>query len=67
MRPRDIVRNWVDTFNKADADLLASFYHYDAINHQVTNEPIQGKEAIRLMFASEFSNAEMVCIIQPWF
>ena len=60
MRPRDVVKKWVEAFNKADAELIASFYHEDAINHQVVTEPIQSREAIQLMFASEFANAEMI-------
>ena len=67
MKPSELVKKWVDAFNKNDADLLASFYHENAINHQVVTEPLQGKEAIRMMFASEFANAEMVCIIENIF
>ena len=67
MRPREVVKKWVDTFNQGDADALAEFYTQDAINHQVANEPIEGKEAIRGMFAAEFSNADMVCIIENIF
>ena len=67
MRPRDVVKKWVEAFNKADAELIASFYHKDAINHQVVTEPIQSREAIQLMFASEFANAEMFCIIENIF
>lgn len=62
MTPKEVVTAWVDAFNKADADLLANFYADDAINHQVANEPVIGKEAIRQMFATEFAHAEMVCI-----
>ena len=50
MSPKELIRKWVDAFNKADADKLASFYSENAINHQVTNEPVKGKEAIRNMF-----------------
>ena len=67
MRPRDVVKKWVEAFNKADAELIASFYHEDAINHQVANEPVIGKQAIRQMFADEFSKANMVCIIENIF
>ena len=67
MRPRDVVKKWVEAFNKADAELIASFYHEDAINHQVANEPVMGKPAIRQMFADEFSKANMVCIIENIF
>lgn len=62
MTPKELVKTWVETFNTADAEKIAGFYHDDAINHQVANEPIEGKEAIRQMFTTEFANAEMVCI-----
>lgn len=62
MHPRDIVKAWVEAFNRGNADELALFYHDDAVNHQVTQEPVEGRAAIREMFAREFAEAEMVCI-----
>ena len=53
---------WLDAFNNADMETISNLYADHAINHQVANEPIIGKELIREMFASEFSKAEMVCI-----
>lgn len=41
---------------------LAELYHVDAINHQVANAPIEGKDAIREMFSKEFTSADMTCI-----
>ena len=38
-----------------------------AINHQVANEPIHGKAAIREMFADEFATAGMTCIVEQIF
>jgi len=67
MQPAVIIREWVTVFNRADADALAAFYADDAINHQVANDPVIGKEAIRQMFAEEFARAEMVCIIENIF
>lgn len=67
MSPKQIIKNWVDAFNKADAETLGNFYHDDAINHQVTQEPVEGREAITKMFASEFAQADMVCIIENIF
>jgi hypothetical protein len=52
----------VDAFNRADVDALAAMYAEDAINHQVANEPVVGREAIRTMFAEGFAQAEMLCI-----
>jgi len=67
MRPKDIVKTWVDAFNRADVDALMSHYADNAINHQVANDPIEGKEAIRKMFIDEFAKAEMICIVENIF
>lgn len=53
---------WIDAFNAADADRLTALYHEDAVNHQVANAPVEGREAIREMFHREFAQAKMVCI-----
>ena len=62
MTPRQTVQAWVEAFNRADADEVASFYTDDAVNHQVAEQPVEGRAAIRAMFAREFAAAEMVCI-----
>lgn len=62
MSARLVLEEWVDRFNAGDADGLAQLYHVDAVNHQVTQEPVCGREAIRSMFAREFATAKMVCI-----
>ena len=62
MRPKKIVAAWVEAFNRGDADEMAGFYAEDAINHQVTRDPVEGRTAIRDMFATDFAEAEMVCI-----
>ena len=67
MRPKELIEKWVAAFNNADPVLLADFYHEDAINHQVANEPVVGKNAIRQLFADEFSKATMVCIVENIF
>jgi len=67
MEPRQIVEAWVEAFNKADADLISSYYADDAINHQIANQEVTGKEAIRTMFQEEFAAAEMVCIVENIF
>ena len=58
---------WVDAFNRADVDALAALYHADAINHQVAESPVHGREAIRAMFKAGFDAAEMVCIRENLF
>lgn len=58
---------WIEAFNLADADTLASFYDDNAINHQVANEPVAGKAAIHAMFQKEFAAAQMTCIVENIF
>ncbi len=65
--PREVVRQFVERFNAADAALLAELYAEEAVNHQVANEPVCGKAAIRAMFEAEFTAARMVCIVENLF
>jgi limonene-1,2-epoxide hydrolase len=67
IRPQPLVLAWVEAFNRGDADALASFYAPDAVNHQVAEAPVEGREAIRQMFVSEFARARMVCIVENIF
>jgi len=67
MRPKELIKAWVEAFNGGDADAMAAFYADDAINHQVALEPIAGRDAIRAMFAREFAEADMVCIVENIF
>lgn len=67
MQPRQLVKAWVEAFNRADVEALAAFYTEDAINHQVAEAPVEGREAIREMFAAGFSAASMVCQIENIF
>ncbi|MEZ5709481.1 MAG: nuclear transport factor 2 family protein [Blastomonas sp.] len=64
MTPRQVVETWVERFNAADVDGLAALYDPQAINHQVVQEPIAGRDAIRAMFEREFATADMVCIVE---
>lgn len=67
MRPKEVVRAWVEAFNRGDAEAVAALYHDDAVNHQVALEPVEGREAIRDMFAREFAAAKMVCVVENLF
>ena len=60
--PIEILNKWIAAFNRADIETIAALYANDAINHQVANEPVIGKSAIKQMFADEFAAAEMTCI-----
>src|SRR6185295_10723816 len=62
MSPKEVVEAWVNRFNAEDAAGLAELYHSDAVNHQVTQTPISGRENIRAKFEREFAAADMACI-----
>ncbi|MBZ7500966.1 nuclear transport factor 2 family protein, partial [Klebsiella michiganensis] len=55
MTPKEILCQWVDAFNNADVETISELYDDNAINHQVANEPVIGKEAIKKMFEQDFS------------
>ena len=67
MTPRETVRAWVRAFNAGDADRIGAFYADDATNHQVTRDPVIGREAITQMFRDEFAQADMTCLVQNLF
>lgn len=61
MKPQEVVRAWVDAFNRGDASGLSAMYDENATNHQVAETPVTGRAAIHAMFAAEFARAKMVC------
>jgi limonene-1,2-epoxide hydrolase len=65
--PRDLVRAWVEAFNRADAAALADLYADDAVNHQMPNEAVRGRDAIQQMFAAGFATAKMQCMVENIF
>lgn len=67
MKPKEVLQMFVDAFNQADTEALSLLYAEDAINHQVANEPIRGRENIKKMFENEFAQAKMVCIVENMF
>ena len=67
MRPREVVKTWIDAFNRADASALAALYHPDATNYQVAESPVIGRESIREMFLAAFKLTKMVCIPENLF
>ncbi len=66
-KPKELIEQWVEVFNKGNAKELSEFYHDDAVNYQVPNTPVVGKKSIRDMFENEFNQAEMVCIVENIF
>jgi ketosteroid isomerase-like protein len=67
MSPKNVVQEWVAAFNDGDTDRLAALYAPSAVNHQVAEEPVEGREAIRSMFEREFETADMTCIVENLF
>ncbi len=67
MGPRQLVQAWVEAFNRADVDALGAFYTDDAINHQVAESPVRGRDNIRQMFVSAFALTKMHCIVENIF
>ncbi len=62
--PAEVVRGWVEAFNRRDVEALGACYAPEAINHQVAEAPLEGRSAIMAMFRVEFARAEMVCLIE---
>jgi len=62
VNPRQVVEVFVRRFNNGDAVAIAELYHEDAVNHQITQQPVKGRAAIREMFEQEFAATNMVCI-----
>ncbi|MCK7594541.1 nuclear transport factor 2 family protein [Pseudomarimonas salicorniae] len=67
MSPKATVIEWIERFNRSDAESLAALYAPDAVNHQVVMEPLVGREAIRDMFRREFGRARMHCLKENLF
>jgi len=67
MKPKELVKHWVDLFNSGDYENIAELYTDDAVNHQVANDPVEGKTNIREMFRNEFETAEMACMVENIF
>ena len=67
MSPKEVVREWVARFNRADSEGLADLYAEEATNHQVVTDPVVGRAAIRRMFETEFAGADMHCTVENLF
>ena len=67
MTPKEVLEKWIDFRDGSVVERIAALYADDAVNHQVANAPVAGKEAIRRMFAGEFATAKMVCIVENIF
>lgn len=67
MNPKELIVQWVEAFNNGDAERISNFYSDEAVNHQVAESPVIGKQAIKEMFEREFSQADMTCIVENIF
>ena len=67
MKPKEILLQWINAFNNSDPETISALYDDNAVNHQVANDPVIGRTAIKQMFENEFSQAEMICIIENIF
>lgn len=67
MQPRELILGWVEAFNRGDAGEMAAFYLEDAVDHQVNQDPVEGREAICAMFLRDFDTAKMVCVVENIF
>ena len=54
MEARTVLLNWIEAFAAHDPDRVAALYHVDAVNWQVADEPVTGRENIRRMVAQFF-------------
>ena len=64
MKPKELIERWVELFNQKNSKKISELYHENAVNHQVANKPVEGKQNIYRMFCNEFSQVEMVCIVE---
>ena len=67
MKPKEILLQWINAFNNSYPETISALYDDNAVNHQVANDPVIGRTAIKQMFENEFSQAEMICIIENIF
>lgn len=64
MRAKEVVMAWVKAFNRADPDDVARCYAEDALDHEMPDQPVLGRAAIREHFAAAFKDADLVRIVE---
>ena len=50
MKSKRLFEAWVSAFNRGDVEALAAFYSDNAVNHQVAESSVEGKEKIKEIF-----------------
>lgn len=69
---KNLIQEWIHTYNTGDAEKLAGFYHEEAVNERVSGHIAKGKQAIKDLYKEEFSAVRMQCEIEslhqdlPW-
>ena len=59
MKPKEIAKEWLECYNRGDADALSGFYHKDAVNDRVADTRLTGRDAIVEMYRQEFLATRM--------
>jgi NAD(P)H-dependent FMN reductase len=67
LRPKWLVTEWVEAFNRGEADALSSFYSSEAIQQHAGEVPVQGREAIRKRLAGGFATGAVTCVVENLF
>lgn len=67
METKELIKKWVKLFNEGDPDGLAELYSEEAINHQASDTPVEGRGNIKTMFRNELATANMICMIENIF
>ena len=56
MDARTVLMEWIEAFKARDPGRVAALYHNDAVNWQVADDPVVGRENIRDMTAQFFTS-----------
>ena len=67
LSPGEVAKLWVKVFNRTDSDGLAALYTETATNHQVPEQPVEGREAIRALYAQLLAGPDRICIVENLF
>lgn len=68
-----VFHSWIKAFQAHDIDAIVQWYHDDAVNWQVAEEPVVGRTAIKEMmqtfftaFPDAYTNVESILIDGEW-
>lgn len=53
---KDVFEQWISAFQAKDVERVVSLYHDDAVNWQIADSPVEGREKIREMMLSFFTS-----------